>query len=326
MSSPPLPPTRRRAIGWGLGAISAALGPACPSGRRAPLRVGLNTWPPYELLVLASELGFFADAGLDVQLVEFGSLGDARRAYEVGQVDGLCTTLVELLVAREVSGRDLRVSDVLDWSDGADRLVGRAELTSVADLRGRKVAVEIASLGVYVLARALEREGLGLRDVTLVPRDQRGMREALLQGEVDAIVTYPPESLPVQSDPRFRALFDTHQIPREVVDVLALDHGWRSANPRAVEAFRAAVHRAFDVLQREPDRALPVMAARERLSPEDFAAALRDGIRLASPAEQPALVRRGGELEQVIATTAATLLQVGVLRAPVDPAACLPDA
>jgi ABC-type nitrate/sulfonate/bicarbonate transport system substrate-binding protein len=63
----------------------------CGSNEK-PLRLGLNAWPGYEFLHLAEVRGFYKQRGVDVQLVEFGSLSDARLALERDQVDGLQAT------------------------------------------------------------------------------------------------------------------------------------------------------------------------------------------------------------------------------------------
>jgi NitT/TauT family transport system substrate-binding protein len=94
------------------------------------LRVGVNPWPGYETIYLAQKLGYFREAGVDVRLVEFASLADARRSFERNQIDALASTVVEVLRAREQSQRSLRIVQVLDYSNGADMLVARAGLMS----------------------------------------------------------------------------------------------------------------------------------------------------------------------------------------------------
>lgn len=59
----------------------------CPQPVQEPIRIGINTWPGYELLHLASRLGYFEDEGVSVRILEFTSLADCRRA-ESGT--GLC--------------------------------------------------------------------------------------------------------------------------------------------------------------------------------------------------------------------------------------------
>ena len=58
-----------------------------------PIRIGINAWPGNEFLFLAQEKGFFAAQGVDVRLIEYSSLGDVRRAFDRGQIDGMTGTI-----------------------------------------------------------------------------------------------------------------------------------------------------------------------------------------------------------------------------------------
>jgi NitT/TauT family transport system substrate-binding protein len=273
---------RRQCLGM-LAALAAA---GCSSQGNGPLRVGLSTFPPYELMVLARESGYFREAGLDVRLVEFDDLSDAQRAYEQGKIDGLATTLVEVLVTRNSTSRDLRVLRVISASEGADVIMAGADVRRVADLRGRKVAIEIGSLSHFMIARALERAGMVLADVTLVSTAQDAMEAALQKGEVSAVVTYPPNAARLRANPRWHVLFSSQEIPDEVVDVYAFDSQALLRRGRDLQAFFAAIDRASVRLGADPAGSCRIMAPREHIPPDAFCQALTDGIRLIPPAEQ----------------------------------------
>ncbi|MFN8644057.1 MAG: hypothetical protein U0802_21280, partial [Candidatus Binatia bacterium] len=67
----------RRVGGIAAGALATALIAAgCVGDPPEPLRVGINAWPGYEYLYLADVQGFYAREGVEVQLLEFGSLSD----------------------------------------------------------------------------------------------------------------------------------------------------------------------------------------------------------------------------------------------------------
>ena len=80
----------------GLALLALSLG-SCSTERAhpTPLRIGINAWPGYEFLYLAQEKGFFREAGVEVQLIEFNSLSDVRRSFERNQIDGFAGTMVE---------------------------------------------------------------------------------------------------------------------------------------------------------------------------------------------------------------------------------------
>ena len=278
-----------------------------------PLRIALNAWPGYGPIYLAQDKGFFREAGVEVKLLEFGALADARRAFEDGKVDGMATTIVEVLMARDATQRDLRILRVVDFSSGADMIAARKDVRSMRDLRGKRVGVEIASLGIYVLARALELEGMTLEDVNLVPKDQSSMCKALLDGNLEAVVTYPPDSSSVLGNPEFRAVFTSREIPGEIADVIAMDAEVLKERPEQVAAFLAAIDLAHAYMRENPDDAYRIMAARVRLPVEAFSSVLRDEITMVSPLEQAAYLGEGGKLRPILEAAAASLRHVGVL-------------
>jgi NitT/TauT family transport system substrate-binding protein len=293
--------------------IAATLGWWQTRTHQDPLRIGLNAWPGYEFLYLAQERGFYQDAGVLVQLVEFSSLSDARRAYERGQIDGLGTTVIEVLQAHQVTNRTLQVVDVVDYSDGADEVLVRQ---GRKDLRGARIGVELGSLGIYVLVRALESQGLTLSDTTVLNLDQLSMQEAFHAGEIDALVTYPPMSLSIKNTKKTTSLYSSANIPGEVVDVIAIDAAVVAERTEDVRRLLSAFHRAKVFAEREPAIALPIMAAREGITPAEFAATLQDGIKLVSAREQADFLRPGGKIAKVMDTADRIMRSAGQLSGP----------
>lgn len=289
---------------------------ACAAEPSAPLRIAISPWPGYELLYLAQERGFFADAGVDVRIVEMASIDDARRAFDRGQVDGMAVTLVELLESRaDGAPRAPQAVLVTSWSDGADVLVARPPVAALADLRGRRIGVQPGSLGTLVLARALESVGLGLGDVLPVFVDETHMANALATGAVQAVVTYPPYSSAVHDVPGAVALFDSRAMPRELVDVVALDAPVVAADPDRVRRIADAFARAVRFMREQPDAAYAVMARREGVAPDTFRAQL-DQIHLVELDEQPVLLAEGGPIDRTLRTLDDLLRRLGRLDRP----------
>ncbi len=278
-----------------------------------PLRIGLNAWPGYEFLYLAQQKGFYREAGVEVRLVEFNSLSDARRAYERGQIDGLGTTVVEVMQARSQPGRNLQVVDVVDYSDGADVILAKPTRTGKESLRGARVGVELGSLGIYVLVRALEEQGLTLQDITAVALDQLSMKEAFRKGELDAVVTYPPILIEMMKDGKAVPVYTTAKIPGEVVDVIAIDEKMVRENTVAVSKLLNAFRRAMDFHANNPAEANKIMADRQGITPEEFAVALTDGIRLVPASEQALYLGKEGKLSVVVDRTDRILRASGQL-------------
>jgi NitT/TauT family transport system substrate-binding protein len=305
-------------------ALLSLLASLAGCARHEPLRIGLNIWPGYEFIFLAEHLGYYKEEGVDVKLIDFSSLGDARRAFERGQIDGLGTTVVEAMLAGEASPDPLKIVNVVDYSDGADVILARPGFTDLASLKGRRIGVELGSLCVYVLARGLEQAGMTLADVIPVSKDQASMETDLRAGLLDAVVTYPPTSMAILKDPAFTAVFSTKQTPREVVDVIAFGDKAITQRPQDVAAVMRAFKRAQDYYVTHKAEALQIMAKREGVSPEEFENALTDGLRLVTAADQAAYLSHGG-LKTVIERTGRVLNQAKLLRQPKPAEAYLSD-
>lgn len=249
--------------------LSAAMALAC-SQPKEPLRVGVNPWPGYAFLYLAEEQGYFEAEGVPVHLVEFTSLEDARRAYERGHLDALGTTIVDVVQARQHQDRSLQVVRVVDYSTGGDVIALRPGLRRFADLRGKRVAVEPASLGAYLLARASEHMGIKVDEFEWVALGQVHMAAALEKGEVDAVVTYPPFSGRIAAMAGTTIAFDSRQIPGEVVDVIAVDSAVALNRREDIRALLRAFDRAGAAYRSDPAIHLPSMARRQGMTVDQF--------------------------------------------------------
>jgi len=263
-----------------------------------PIRIGINPWPGYEFLFLADEMGFFRDEGVAVKLVEFNSLSDVARAFERGQVDGMASTMIEVVQVDQRTERAPRVFLVTDFSNGGDVLVASAGVRGLRDLAGKRVAVDPASLSTYIVARALDAAGLGLDDVTLVAMDQALVARAIKTGEVDAVSTYPPFSFDILSADGPHVIFSSAQIPDEVLNVVSLAQSVIDARAPEVTGIIRAWDRALAYARSNPDEAHDFMARREGITIAQLREGMR-GLKLMSSRDQAALFADPGPIDRV---------------------------
>jgi NitT/TauT family transport system substrate-binding protein len=244
------------------------------------LRIGTNVWIGAEPLYLARDLGHLhRDA---VQLVEYPSASEVSRAFRNQAIDGMVISLDELFVLA-VDGLRPKIILIVDVSQGADVVVGRAGMRQMTDLKGRRIAVESAALGAFVLSRALSVNGMQASDVNMVHLESNEHPAAFQQGRVDGAVTFDPYRSQLLAAGA-QTLFDSSQIPGEIVDLLAVRDSVLEKNPRAVDALLQSWFKALDYLHREPADAAARMAVREQISAEQFLRALQ-GLRFPSRAE-----------------------------------------
>ncbi len=247
----------------------------CTQPEPAPLRIGSVVWPGFEPLFVARNLGYL-DSN-EVRLVEYTSATQILSAYSNGTIDAGCLTLDEaILLAQEVP--DVRVVLVFDISNGADVIMAKPEITSLKELKFHRVGAETTALGAYVLARALQIAGLTRQQVMIVPMDASEHESGFKQGRVDAVVTYEPTRTKLRNYGA-RQIFDSTQIPGEIVDVLVVRKSYLDANPEVVKRLLRDWYRALEYFKDKPQDAARIAARRVGSTPEEFLASL-DGLKL----------------------------------------------
>ncbi len=288
-----------------------------PTSDKGPMRLGISPWPGYELLYLAQVNGYFKEEGLNIDLKQFSSLEDVRNAFENNSIDGMTSTLVELIQAKANVGKKGQVILAADYSNGSDEIIAHPSITNIKQLRGKKIGVESKTLGVVLLMRALELNGLTPKDVDILYLDQVGMAHAFEKREIDAAVSYSPKSTDMKKTGHL--IFDSRSIPGEIIDIVSVDQAYLVSHPALVPALQRVWTKALNFTHKQPAKAYAIMAKRESISVDDFGDAM-SGLTLISTAEQPEYFAPGGKLDQAVSRTIQVLRQSNDLSKDVGPA------
>lgn len=305
-------PLRRHLLAAGLGLPLGSLTLLAGCAKPEPLvRVAGIAWVGYEPLFLARELGYYNDARL--RLVELPSSTANLMALASGEVEAATLTLDELLIARE-GKLDLQVILVFDDSAGADVVMVRPSIQTLAQLRGQRIGVEETAVGALMLAQLLAAAQLQPTDVIKVPTTSDRHVAAFEAGEVDAVVCFEPYATQLAKRGA-RRLLDSSRFPGLIVDMLVARSDALATAPRQFRALTAGYFRALDYLAQSPAQAAALMAPRMAISPDEVLQALK-GVRLMDLAANHVLL--GGSTPQlpVLAGKVGQLMtQTGLLRA-----------
>ena len=186
---------------------------------------------------------------------------------------------------------------ILDESRGGDRIAVVKGISSIAGLKGKRVAVTYSTLGPYVLSRALELNGLELGDVQLADIPLAQMPEALKTGIVQAAVFFPPFSDYAARDGSSEVVFDSRAIPEEVFDVLVVDPNYLRSHGDEIRALVRAWGKAHQEAVRDSAKATAVMAAREQVSVQEFRES-EEGLVYFPLSEQAPMLKPNGVLSK----------------------------
>jgi NitT/TauT family transport system substrate-binding protein len=268
---------------------------SCSRGPEPALRIGTNVWIGSEPLYLARELGRLDPAV--VQLVEYPSASEVLRAFRNQAIDGMVISLDELF-GLAADGFQPRIILVVDVSHGADVVVGRRGMRTMKDLKGKSVAVESSALGAFVLSRALALNGMQASDVNVVHLETNEQPTAFEKGQVDGAVTFDP----------YRAqflrggatiLFDSTQIPGEIVDLVAVRASVLEKRPKTIQALLIGWFGAIDYMKNDPKDAARRMGIRQQTTGEQFLQA-QQGLKV--PSRDENLKMLGGATPELAVT------------------------
>ncbi len=264
---------------------------------KPPIRIGMNPWLGYEFLSLAKDLGFYKDEGVNVEIIKYSDLEDVRHGYEQGQFDVMASTIIETLMAGDRTGKPLKAFFVTDFSNGPDVLIVDKNVKTLQDLKGKKIGVESLSLGLYMLARVLDKAGLQVSDVNIVHLDQKIMLAAYQSDLVDGIISYPDTSTKfLKREKDVHILFSSADIPGEVADVLSADEAFLKERNSDVKKMLRAWDRAVDYFKKNKDKAYEMLSKKTGMSRKDLESAL-GGLAILKTKQQHYHINRQRALE-----------------------------
>lgn len=279
-------------IMWGLIAVATCFAGCQPPPE--PLRIVSSPWAGYEPLYLARDLGYLKASS--VRITELPSSNITLEAFSNGSADIATLTLDEALTLL-AQGHKLRILLVMDISNGADAVVAKPGIKSLAELKGKRLGVENIPLGAYILSRILEVSGLKASDIEVISLPEDKHEKAYLQGKIDAAITMEPYKTRI-TKAGAHVLFDSSKIPNEIFDLVVVREDVYQTRRDDLCQLARQWFRTIDYVQANPQDATARMGKRMGTNVEDFRTALA-GITIPSRQENQRLL--GGNTPTLLA-------------------------
>ena len=165
----------------------AALLAASPAlaGDKLTLMLDWFINPDHAPIILAQDKGFFAEAGLEVEIIAPADPADPPRLVAAGKAD-LAVGYQPQLHLQVHEGLPLvRVGTVVGMPLSCVMVQAEGPVQSIADLKGRKIGYSVAGTEQAVLSVLLGQAGLTLSDVELVNVNW-SLTPSLMSGQVEA--------------------------------------------------------------------------------------------------------------------------------------------
>jgi len=235
--------------------------------------IGISGWTGFAPLTLAKEAGIFKKNGLDVTINKIPQK-DRHLAIASGAIQCAATT-VETWIVWNANGVATTQIFQLDKSFGADGMVVKPTVLRIADLKGKTVAADAPGTATYfTLAWMLKKNGLSLKDVTVVNLAPQAAANAMIAGtaQIDAAMTYEPFLSAVRAKPEAGKIIATTLDYPMVMDTFGCTPKFLAENPKAAQALADSYFQALEMIKNEPKKAFEIMGADVKQSAEAFEA------------------------------------------------------
>ena len=278
--------------------------------------IGMSGWTGFAPLTLAKEAGLFKKHGLDVSIKKIPQK-DRHLAIASGDIQCAATT-VETWVAWNAAGVMTTQIFQLDKSFGADGMVAKPGITKITDLKGKTVAASAPGTAPYfTLAWMLKKNGMSLKDVTIVNLEPQAAANAIIAGAagVDAAMTYEPFLSAVRAKPEAGKIIATTLDYPMVMDTFGCTPKFIAENPKAAQALANAYFDALDMIKTDAKKSFEIMGADVKQTGEAFEKSA-GFLRWQDKAANQKFF--AGEHAQFSKEAADLLLEVGVIKAIPD--------
>jgi NitT/TauT family transport system substrate-binding protein len=295
-----------------LGALALAL--AQPAIGQTKVAIGYSGWTGFAPLTLAKEAGIFKKHGLDVDLKKIPQK-DRHLAIASGDVQCAATT-VETWVVWNANGVPTRQIFQMDKSYGADGMVVRNNIGKITDLKGKTVAASAPGTAPYfTLAWFLKKNGLSVKDVTVVNLEPAAAAQSFVAGQNDAAMTYEPYLSTVRANPQAGKIIATTLDYPMIMDTFGCTPKFLAENPQAAQALADSYFESLELIKSDPKKSYDIMGADVKQTGAEFEASAKY-LRWQDKAANQKFFT--GEHAQFSKEAADLLLEIGILKSMPD--------
>jgi ABC-type nitrate/sulfonate/bicarbonate transport system substrate-binding protein len=198
-------------------------------------QVGLGAIP----YIVGQRKGFFEQAGIRFQAVrpaprpQTGNSGTMFDALAKGEID-MTRSQVPFLVRQVVGGAEF-AAVAGNTANSLLTLMARPEIKSIADLKGKTVALTVSyDLMTLSIRKMMEQHGIKKEDMRLIAITGSGPRaQCLRSGDCSAVIVVQPIDSALAAE-GFHALGTSHELPPMPFNVEVVNKPWAEKNQETV--------------------------------------------------------------------------------------------
>ncbi len=228
-------------------------------------------WFGFAPTLVAQDLGYFAEEGLEVDSVFDNDRANVYPALDTNDIQCTMRTIGEHMSRPLQADSNFVVIGVIDVSVGADGVVGAPGIDKPTDLIGKTFAGEINHPGTLMLAHALKQAGHSLSEVNvrLIATDDG---QAVFEDpEVSAVATWEPMLsgiVATTSREGSKILLSSKDFDGLITDVVIVNKEDYNANRAKYAAMMRGIYRAVDLYNNDPKAFLASAAPQYDVTPD----------------------------------------------------------
>lgn len=234
------------------------------------LRVGMNRWPGFDVVLYAQEAGMFEKRGLKVEFRLFENSQDATRAMIRGTLDAAFVPLWDVMQADPGDDRPAFIM-VTNISAGADGIVAQPGIKSVTNLSGKTVGAQLGTIDHLILLEALKLNQVDPMSVKIENLSNETTVQMMKEGRLDAAVVWEPLLSDTASAIDGNIIYTTKEVDSLVIDGLAVRSSFIQEHQADLTQFIATWFDLMKAIETQPETVFASVAKQLGQSPEDFA-------------------------------------------------------
>lgn len=287
--------------------------PASTTDKTDTVRVRVNIWVGCAAGLVANggldtaPGSIYADKGVKVNFKIIDDWTEGAAALATNNVDVMLTTAdvwAKDYGQFQEKGVNARAFFMVDWSRGADGVIGSQGIRSIEDLAGKTVAYAPYTPSHFLLWNGLRNSGLSTEErneiFSKAVHTKDGIEPATLfmQQKVDAAVAWDPDmSDAVAKRPGggARKIYDTRTANKLIADVLVVSDRFAAENPGTLVKFVQGWLEGVEFLRAQPARAYTMIGSIKDFNiPTDLAKSMLEGVKLTDYADNEAFFGKEG--------------------------------
>ncbi len=273
-------------------------------------------WMPWGYMASSGIMDRWAEKyGITVEITQINDYVESINQYTAGQFDGVTATNMDTLSIPSGSGVDTTALIVGDYSNGNDAVILKGD-GDLASLAGKPVNLVELSVSHYLLARALDSVGMKESDLGgVINTSDADMVAAYATDSTQAVVTWNPLVSTIMEEPGANKLFDSSQIPGEILDLLAVNTQTLADNPDFGKAVVGAWYETMALMTSDTPEGAAARTEMAEASGTDLAgydAQLATTAMFYDPASAVAFTQ-DAKLKEIMVSVANFLFDKGIL-------------